>query len=195
MSATCRYKLFFITGNRHKVEEARKAIEGTGVCLEQVAGYKRELQLDDLAEIALVSALEAYTILKHPLVVEDAGLFIEALNGFPGPYSSYVYKTIGVKGILRLMDGVDNRNAYFASAVAIINPPYIGVVVEKTEGMIASRPRGGNGFGFDPIFMPRGMAKTFAEMSTDEKNMYSHRAKAFRVAVQRMLSIIDGGGE
>jgi XTP/dITP diphosphohydrolase len=113
--------------------------------------------------------------------VEDAGLFIEALNGFPGPFSSYVYKTIGTQGVLRLMRGIKNRNALFLSAVAFCKPKSDPqVFVGKVDGVITLKERGGYGFGFDPIFQPKGKKKTFAEMRRGEKNKFSHRAKALR---------------
>ena len=112
-------------------------------------------------------------------MVEDAGLFIEALKGFPGPYSSYVYKTLGVQGILKLMEGVKRREAYFLSAIAYAEPGLEPkVFLGKVEGFIVPEARGSKGFGFDPIFQPKGSEKTFAEMGVEEKNRFSHRAKA-----------------
>ena len=114
--------------------------------------------------------------------MEDAGLFVEALNGFPGPYSKYVYTTVGIKGILNLMKNVTNRSAYFMSAVSFGNPneePFC--FVGKADGKLSLDERGTSGFGYDPIFIPsEGDGRTFAEMTTDEKNGYSHRAKALR---------------
>ncbi|RLE72114.1 MAG: non-canonical purine NTP pyrophosphatase, RdgB/HAM1 family, partial [Thermoprotei archaeon] len=116
-----------------------------------------------------------------PFFVEDAGLFVEALNGFPGPYSSYIYKTIGCEGILKLLEGVDNRKAYFLSVVALRAPGLGDVVFKgKVNGIIANEMRGEKGFGFDPIFIPDGCEKTFAEMNIEEKSRYSHRGKALR---------------
>ncbi len=190
MSGTCRHKLLFITGNKHKVEEANNVLADTGICLEQAPGYKYELQLDSLTDIALHAALEAYRLLGKPLVVEDAGLFINALSGFPGPYSSYVYQTIGVEGVLRLLEGIGDRSAYFLSSVAVIYPPLINTYTGRVDGWITEKPRGSRGFGFDPIFVPRGADKTFAEMSVDEKNRYSHRAKALRAMARDILRVL-----
>lgn len=141
-----------------------------------------EIQDDDIERIAMVSALSIVREVNLPIIVEDAGLFIEALNGFPGPYSSYVYRTIGVNGILKLMSNVENRRAYFKSAVAFCDPGgelkcFQGVVY----GKIAREARGSGGFGFDPIFKPdEEPTRTFSEMSIEEKNKFSHRAKALR---------------
>jgi len=172
-------ELYFVTSNSNKVAEAQKVLEKFGVKVVQVESAKKvELQLPSLAEIALRAARVAYLELRAPLFVEDSGLFVEALGGFPGPYSSYVYKTIGIRGILKLMEGVGNRRAWFESAVALICPPFEKVFVGRVYGSIATEARGSGGFGFDPIFVPEGETRTLAEMSVEEKNAVSHRGKA-----------------
>jgi XTP/dITP diphosphohydrolase len=140
----------------------------------------KEIQSIDLKEIAMESVIHAYNILREPVLVEDAGLFIRALNGFPGPYSSYVYKTIGVIGILKLMSNITDRSAVFQSVIAFYSP-YTGIKLFSGEagGEISYEPRGASGFGFDPIFIPEeGDGRTFAEMEVHEKNKVSHRGKA-----------------
>lgn len=174
-------RVFFATTNQHKFEEASKVLRAYGVELVLYRFEKPELQLSSLREIALMSALVAYAHVGAPVVVEDSGLFVKALGGFPGPFSSYVYKTIGVRGLLKLMENVEDREAYFESAVALVRPPYERVFVARVKGRIADSPRGTGGFGFDPVFIPEGEDRTFAEMSVEEKNAYSHRAKAFRM--------------
>ncbi len=192
MTNTCSIKLFFATGNIHKLNEVKPIAERYGICLEQMieSRAKVEIQSSDLIEIARYAVLENYKLFKKPVLVEDAGLFIEALNGFPGPYSSYVYKTIGVNGILKLMEGVDNRRAYFMSVAAIVYEPFFIIETARVEGVITKEPRGSGGFGFDPIFVPRSSKKTFAEMSIDEKNMYSHRAKAVSKAFSKLVHLL-----
>jgi XTP/dITP diphosphohydrolase len=172
-------RIYFATLNKNKFNEASRILEKYGYELVLFSFEKKELQSTDLGEIALQSALIAYTYVNAPVVVEDSGLFIKALNGFPGPFSSYVYKTIGVRGVLKLMEGVTDRSAYFESAVAIVMPPFERVFKGSVYGRIADSPRGTGGFGFDPIFIPENEDKTFAEMSVEEKNKYSHRARAF----------------
>ncbi len=172
--------LYFVTNNKHKYEEASRVLSKYGIKLELLPSVKKiEIQDDDLSKIVLYAAKTAYAYVRKPLVVEDAGLFIKALKGFPGPYSSYVYKTIGIKGVLKLLENTPDRQAYFKSVVACVCPPYIEVFEGVVEGWIAREPRGSKGFGFDPIFVPQGSDKTFAEMDMDEKNKYSHRGKAF----------------
>jgi XTP/dITP diphosphohydrolase len=172
-------RIYFATSNKNKFNEASRILEKYGYELVLFSFEKKELQSTDLGEIALQSALIAYTYVNAPVVVEDSGLFIKALNGFPGPFSSYVYKTIGVKGVLKLMESVTDRSAYFEAAVAIVMPPFERVFKGSVYGRIADSPRGTGGFGFDPIFIPENEDKTFAEMSVEEKNKYSHRARAF----------------
>jgi XTP/dITP diphosphohydrolase len=143
---------------------------------------KIEIQSETLAEIASYAAEEAASRLGIPVVAEDAGLFIDKLNGFPGPYSSDVFKRLGNKGILKLMEDVSHRDAKFSSVAAFCAPLsrsrcFSGTVV----GQIGLRPRGAGGFGFDPIFIPsRGDGRSLAQMTVKEKNRLSHRAASFR---------------
>ncbi len=172
-------KLYFATHNRNKYEEAYRIMETYGVHLIPLDIDKIEIQSDDIGKIALFAARQAYSVVKSPVIVDDTGLYIEALNGFPGPYAEYVYRTIGLNGILKLLLEEKNRRAYFETALACVCPPWEKIFKEKVEGKIVTRPRGEKGFGYDPIFSPLGTEKTFAEMSIEEKNRYSHRAKAF----------------
>jgi len=143
---------------------------------------KREIQSDRLSEIASFSALNAARLRRREVVAEDAGFFVDALRGFPGPYSSYVFRTLGVHGILRLMQKAKQRDASFKAVVAYCHPRgqpicFSGVV----RGRVSDRPLGEHGFGFDPIFIPNdGDGRTFAQMRVEEKNRFSHRAMAFR---------------
>lgn len=183
-----RLKIWLVTGNRHKLEEARAALDPLGVEVEPLEAEKLEVQSSSLEEIALFAARVAYASNPRPAVaVEDAGLFVEALNGFPGPYSSYAYKTIGVGGLLKLLDGVEDRRACFRSAVALVGPGYERVFTGEVCGSIATEPRGSQGFGFDPVFIPEEEGRTFAEMSLEEKSGLSHRARAFRAAAEWLL--------
>ncbi len=141
-----------------------------------------EIQDDDLESIAKVSARDAVEKCGLPIIVEDTGLFIEALNGFPGPYSSYIHRTVGNKGILKLMETVEERDSYFHSVVAFCSSSDQPKCFHgRVMGRISREERGSLGFGFDPIFQPQGGGgKTFAEMTTVRKNKCSHRARALR---------------
>jgi XTP/dITP diphosphohydrolase len=175
---------FFVTGNVHKFNEARNVLSEYGVATAMLNMEAVEIQDDSLENIAKTSAVDAARKSSLPVFVEDAGLFVKALHGFPGPYSSYVYRTVGNIGILKLMQSERKRDAYFLSVVAFCSPqePFEPKCFEgKVEGKIAYKENGKQGFGFDPIFEPYGRNnKTFAEMTTQEKNKYSHRAQALR---------------
>ena len=174
--------VFFVTNNFNKFDEARRVLGQHGIAVGMLRVKTAEIQSDRLEEIAQASVIEAFRNCNLPVIVEDAGLFIEALRGFPGPYAAYVYKTIGNAGLVKLMENVENRNAKFQSAIAYCDGHSAPVCFEgEAAGRIASDEIWGKlktGFGFDPIFQPEGSKKTFAEMTIEEKNGFSHRAKA-----------------
>jgi XTP/dITP diphosphohydrolase len=177
--------VFFATGNVNKFNEARSILGSYGIAVGMLKLKGDEIQSESLQEIAENSVQYAFKKSGLPIFVEDAGLFIDALSGFPGPYAAYVYKTIHNSGIVKLMDGVKDRQATFFSVISycdeIISKPksFLG----ESKGKITTAERsaqGKSGFGFDPIFQPHGSSKTFAEMTITEKNGYSHRANAIR---------------
>ncbi|PMB74278.1 non-canonical purine NTP pyrophosphatase, RdgB/HAM1 family [Candidatus Bathyarchaeota archaeon] len=176
--------IFFATNNVNKFNEAREVLSRYKIAVGMIRVKTLEIQSENLEEIAKTSAIYAFKQCGLPLIVEDAGLFVEALNGFPGPYSSYVYKTIGNEGLLRLLEKSANRKAKFQSVVAYFSEELDAPICFKGEvaGEITEelRREGHFGFGFDPIFKPTNSSKTFAEMSISEKNKYSHRARAFQ---------------
>ena len=170
-----------VTTNKGKAEEFQEIFRKHELNFRIEPLETAEIQSMDLRKIASHSAVYAYSILGEPVMVEDAGLFIDSLNGFPGPFSSYVFKTIGINGVLKLMKGVKDRRARFKSAIAFYSPltEPVRIFVGEVEGWIAEEPRGSEGFGFDPIFVPaEGDGRTFGEMSVEEKNEFSHRARA-----------------
>jgi XTP/dITP diphosphohydrolase len=172
--------LIFVTGNRHKFEEVSEIAAKHGIKLEMRDLPCEEIQADELEEIASQSAVDACTLLGKPCFVEDAGLFVRALGGFPGPYSNYVFRKIGNDGLLKLMANVKDRRAEFRSAIGYCEPDSKPVIFSgMVRGKITPRARGSHGFGFDPIFLAeRGGGRTFAEMKTTKKNELSHRAQA-----------------
>lgn len=175
--------VFFATGNFHKFNEALRVFAKFKIATAMIRVEAVEIQDNDIENIAKASAMDALEKTGLPLIVEDAGLFIEALNGFPGPYSSYVYQTLETKGILRLMEKIEKRDATFHSVVAFCSPQEtLRTFHGEVKGKISIQERGSHGFGFDPIFEPSNddYHKTFAEMSIQEKNKFSHRAKALQ---------------
>lgn len=181
----------FATGNRHKFQEAERILSTYGLRIEMVRSKMLEVQDDDIERIAASSVKDVKTRVLGPVIVEDAGLFVNRLKSFPGPYSSYVYKTLGCEGVLKLLEGVEDRGAEFRSAVAYIDDavePDVKIFLGVVKGSISSEMRGRHGFGFDPIFIPEGFNRTFAEMDTEEKSRCSHRAKSLRLFASWYLS-------
>ena len=132
--------------------------------------------LDDTIIPGLRWLMERY---DRPVMIDDSGLFIDSLKGFPGVYSAYVFKTIGCDGVLRLMSGVGDRGARFECCIGFMMPgrePSISKGVAK--GSISLEKAGTGGFGYDPIFVPEGYAKTYAQFEVSEKNKISHRGRA-----------------
>ena len=177
--------VFFATGNIHKFDEARNILTKLDIAVGMLKIKGTEIQSDSLEEIARAGVRDVFNRCGLPVVVEDAGLFIEALKSFPGPYAAYSYKTLGNKGLLKLLNNIGNREAVFRSAVAYfdseIDVPVVFKGEAKGEITMAQLSRTErSGFGFDPIFRPSGSERTFAQMTIEEKNSYSHRARAFQ---------------
>ncbi len=174
-------EIYFITGNKGKVLEAKKKFSEIGINIVQKnLGYP-EIQAEKLGDVASYGVQHVLKNFDKPFILEDAGLFIDTLNGFPGVYSAYVFHTIGCRGILNLMKKTSSkkRSAVFRSVYAYAKPDkkpnfFIG----NSLGKISFEEKGSNGFGYDPIFIPKNKEKTFAEMSVEEKNIFSHRGKA-----------------
>ena len=177
--------VFFATGNVNKFNEARSILSPYGIAVGMLRVKGDEIQSDSLKEIAQASVINAYKRSRLPIFVEDAGLFIDALSGFPGPYAAYAYKTIHNSGILRLMENVKNRRAKFQSVIAycdetLCQPECFDGESNGEITLTERRQKGKSAFGFDPIFQPIGSSKSFAEMTIEEKNGFSHRAMAIR---------------
>lgn len=194
MPESPRGTVVFVTNNLHKAEEIERILSLYHISLTVSNVRKCEIQSDDIEEIAVESALRAYQTLRKPLFVEDSGLYIRVLNGFPGPYSSYVYRTIGVAGVLKLLSDQVTREAEFISQIAYVNQSgMLKLCRGSCLGRIAEEARGCGGFGFDPIFIPNGAEKTFAEMTLEEKNRCSHRAKAAHLLASKILEDCASG--
>ncbi len=171
-------KIRVATTNLHKLEEISHILSPFGIEVEKLEAEKTEVQHEDVAVIARKAAESLCRHYGDFTVVEDTGLYIDALSGFPGPYAEYVYRTIGIEGVLKLLSGVEDRRATFTCAAAICISGVVKVFTGSSRGVIAERPRGTGGFGYDPIFIPEGYTSTFAELGV-EKNKISHRARAF----------------
>lgn len=180
----------FATSNRGKFDEARLILAPFGVSVTRFEGKGIEIQADTNSEVAAYAARGAAEAAGKPVIVEDAGLYVDSLGGFPGPYSAYAFKTIGVAGIITLMrPEPSKRAARFVSSVAYCAPGGEPRLFEgASTGSIAARPRGSKGFGFDPIFVPRGATKTFGELTVGQKCAVSHRGDSMRKFARWYLS-------
>lgn len=172
-------ELAFVTSNRHKFEEAERMFRDEGISIRWVKQSYEEIQADTTEEISMQSAIQVSRELKTRFFLDDTGLYINSLSGFPGPYSSYVFRTIGNNGILKLLDGRD-RDASFTTVVTY----YDGVGFQQfsgtVKGTICFTETGKSGFGYDPIFVPKGMEISLSQMDPDQKNEVSHRGIAIR---------------
>lgn len=172
--------IYFITSNKGKLVEFQQKLSTIDFkVVRKNLGYP-EIQADRLEDVACYGTECLQNKLNKPFILEDAGLFIDILNGFPGVYSSYVFHTIGCKGILKLLeDKQEERKAVFRSVIAYKkpeNPPTI--FVGECRGRVSIQELGTHGFGYDPIFIPDRENRTFAQMEVEEKNFYSHRGKS-----------------
>jgi XTP/dITP diphosphohydrolase len=183
--------MILVTHNQHKFLEYEEIFLRSKIELEWYNYEYPELQSDNLKEIVEFSLKHVSRILNRPFFLEDTGLFIDSLGGFPGPYSSYVQEKIGNMGILRLLEGISNRNARFISLIGYFDGKNFYYFDGTLEGSISYSIRGKSGFGYDPIFIPEKYDKTLAEMSIQEKNSISHR----RRALDKLLGYIKNSME
>ncbi|MDD1671652.1 MAG: RdgB/HAM1 family non-canonical purine NTP pyrophosphatase [Methanomicrobiales archaeon] len=167
-------RLAVVTGNPNKAKEVAAFFSGK-LEVDHIRLECPEFRHDDVGEIAREKARFAYERLKVPLIVDDTAFSIDALQGFPGPYAAYVLNTIGIGGILTLMQGRPERAAHFVTAIAYADDDGVLVFKGTLDGTIVA-PRGTGGFGYDPIFEWEG--HTLAELSLEVKSTISHRGRA-----------------
>jgi XTP/dITP diphosphohydrolase len=180
-----------VTSNRGKLEEFRSALAPLGIEVEHSSEDCDEIQADTLKEVVISCLGQLRGKMRGNIVIDDSGLFVHALNGFPGVYSSYVLRTIGMDGILRLLDGEQDRSAHFECCIGASVGGEDLTVSGRCDGHMAMAPSGRGGFGFDPIFVPSGYDRTFAEISITEKNGISHRGKAVQAFAAELRGHID----
>ncbi len=182
--------IYFVTGNIHKFNEVLEFFkkENVDYILKQKEVKTIEIQADTIKEVALHKLESVKKDINGSFFIEDAGFFVDKpLNGFPGAYSSYVFKTIGNKGLLKLINDFDQSEAYFSVIIAFYFKPLEKVILFDgcVKGKVSKNIIGKGGFGFDPIFIPDKIPnKTFAELSTEEKNEFSHRGKALKKLIK-----------
>lgn len=162
--------LIYVTGNKYKLFTAKKFLEPYGI---NVIGKKincPEIQADSIEEVAKFSAEYACKALGCAVLKNDMGLVIPALKGFPSAYTHYVEDTLGEDGILKLMNGVKDRDAYYLECLAYAEPgKETKVFISKTEGTLDTVKSGDYGWSWDRIFIPKGKTATMANFNDDER--------------------------
>jgi len=180
-------KLVIASNNAKKLRELSELAAPLGyevIAVSELApGFDVEETGTTFEENALLKARAAAQATGEVALADDSGLMIDALEGAPGVYSARYAPTdeARIQRVLRELEGVAGRSARFACALAVATPEGHSVVlIEYAEGSLIEAPRGTGGFGYDPIFLPAGGDRTFAELSADDKNALSHRGKALR---------------
>lgn len=163
-------RITYVTGNKYKIELAQRILGPLGVEVLQKKIYCPEIQDDKIENVSKFSAKYAANELQVPVIKNDSGLIIEALNGFPGPYTAYVEDTLTEEGILKLMSGIENRQAYFVEVISYCEPNEEPIsFISKTLGEISLEKKGEFGWSYDRIFIPKGETKTLAQFNDDER--------------------------
>ena len=179
--------LVFLTSNAGKAREA-SALLGRPVAARALE--LPEIQSLDFGEVVTAKALAAAERLGVPVLVEDSGLALPAWKGYPGPLTKFAVGAVGEAGFARLAHAWGDARAEAVSTLGLAWPGArledVVVASGRVAGSLAPEPRGANGFGWDVIFVPEGETRTFAEMTAQEKNARSHRARAFAELVQRL---------
>lgn len=178
-------ELVFVTSNEGKAREASVFL---GRPVSARAVDLPEIQAVDFETVVRDKALRAAEEVGAPVLVEDSGLYVAAWNGYPGALTKWITQFIDDEALARMLDSFPDRRAEAVSALAVARPGSedVLVAVGRVAGTIASVPRGANGFGWDVLFVPAGESRTFAEMSLEEKNTVSHRARAFAELRRRL---------
>jgi XTP/dITP diphosphohydrolase len=172
--------IIFASSNKDKYREVKSLLSVFDTNVQFVEKNLIELQADSMEVIALNKSHHAFLEISEPLIVEDDGLFIEELNGFPGQYSSFVFKTIGNMGIIKLLSNTNYRCAQFRSVFAFNDGKNSLTFSGETRGTIARKVTKG-GWGYDPIFIPENSKMTYGVLDIKgRKESWSHRATALR---------------
>jgi XTP/dITP diphosphohydrolase len=203
MSAAAGRKLYLASGNAGKLNEFRSLAAGHDLDLELLLGFSGFAEFPEgaltFAENATGKALyysrqSGSRYSGEMIFADDSGLVVPALGGAPGVHSARYAgaKASGEQNIAKLLDELKGkegpvRSAYFVCVIAVARQGRaLSIVSGKVDGEILQEPRGTGGFGYDPVFYFPKLGKTFAELSAEEKNLHSHRGKAFR----RMMEVL-----
>lgn len=170
-----------VTGNRGKLVEARRL---GGVEMPSAVVDLPELQSLDIQEVLRAKAREAFRLIGQPLIVDETGLELAALNGFPGVLVKWMLESVGAEGIARTAHRLGDTKAIARCALLYFDGTREILATGTTTGQLIDPPRGDAGFGWDPIFQPEGVEETFAELSGPDKDRLSHRGQAWRNLIE-----------
>jgi len=177
-----------ITSNPGKVKEYQGSLASFGIGIEHARIPYDEIQASKLEDVVKNGMEYLRAIGVKDFIIDDSGMFVDALGGFPGVYSAYVQRTVGNAGILKLMEEIDERGANFQCCIGCnINGDDI-IVTGRCGGTILKKEAGTEGFGYDPIFSHDGK-RSFAELPLWEKNEVSHRGAAVKLLVGEIKKI------
>lgn len=201
--------LVLATRNPHKVRELARILGEQGLDVELIdldtLAERYQLVVPEVPETeltfeqnAIAKARSVAQVAALPAIADDSGLCVDALNGMPGPLSA---RWAGRHGddqanLALVLDQIadlpdEARAAQFVCAAALALPDgRVEVVTGRLEGHLARQPRGSNGFGYDPIFIPEGETRTTAEMAPEEKDAISHRGRAFRALAPAIARLV-----
>lgn len=176
--------VLLVTGNPAKLAEARRLLPGLG---SQPLDLP-EIQSLDLEEILRHKAREAWSRLGRPLIVDETGLALHALGGFPGPLVRWMLESIGPEGMARLAASEGDRRATAVCSLLFTDGEREISGRGEVEGELVLPARGEHGFGWDPVFRPAGSTRTYAEMEPAEKDRGSHRGLAWRALAEALAA-------
>lgn len=174
---------FFVTTNKNKLREVNEIL---GEELESIEIELIEPQALEVEEVVKEKAMDAFMKIGKPVLVEDTGLYFETWNGLPGALIKWFLLSVGNQGILRMMTGEPNRKVIAKTAIGFYDGKEAHVFIGEVAGIIAGKIMGESNFGWDPIFIPAGYKKSFAQMNAEEKNKISMRY----IALMKLKSTI-----
>jgi XTP/dITP diphosphohydrolase len=168
-------RITLITGNAGKAAEYAAML---GIAVTPAKAELTEVQAIDVARVAARKAADAYPQLGEPVLVDDTGLTIHEWNGLPGALVAWFIDTVGPQGILDMAAGLTDRRATVTTALGYADATGVQVFQGAIHGALATDLIGSSGFGYDPIFIPDSDHRTYAQMTSEEKNKISHRRRA-----------------
>lgn len=197
--ANKRRKIYLATGNPHKVQEMQRLADESGLPIEIVATTNMPAVVEDSGTFVgnarkKALALKAILPSRAWVLADDSGLCVDALGGAPGVESAYFAGPAGdpVANLAKLVEAmrsvaVGQRGAHFICVLVLLRPDGSEQVSEgRCEGVLGLEPAGGNGFGYDPLFVPSGADRTYAELDDAAKNKISHRGRAWMILAERL---------